>query len=173
MTLGIRYINVNIGPDGTLAFSYNFYGSYGVTQCAPSWTQGFSYLYARYKNVTKYVAGGLVQDCFSTDTWDQDRSVILPDSQGRIRVIYQYRGTSSTDALLSNWFDGVNLGTTDTIESSVPDGPEFSASSDSSQNINVVYKMSDGTMSHAYHSSVSSSWVHYRDIFSGAGASPQ
>ena len=171
MTLGIRYVNVNIGPDGTLTFAYNFYVAVDVMVCTG--TQYYSYLYVRYKGATRAIAGtGGGQYCIPVDSWDQDRNVVLPYSQGRVRVVFQYRGTGDTVALQSNWFDGANVGPGETIESTVPDGPEFSAAPDSTYDINVAYKMNDGTVNHAFLSSAATSWIHYPNIFSGLGASP-
>src|SRR5438094_9137298 len=99
---------------------------------------------------------------------NQDRSLLIPaDGSGKVRIIYQYRGTNTAPSLMSTWDDGSSTGPTDTLLSAGPDNDQFSAVVDANYGQHLAYGMNDGTVSYRYRASLSSQCASPTNIIGG------
>jgi len=93
MRLGIRYVSVAVSSDGFPVISYNLYEERASTLCG---TQNYSEsdVFVAFRGTVYFADGRRL--CGQYDLSDNDRSVVLPaDSNGNIRVIYQYHSGST------------------------------------------------------------------------------
>ncbi len=176
VTVGVRFVNVIMGSDGRLAFSFNEFVNSQDTSCSTS-SYSESYVKVSQGPQTALVEGH--SGCGSFDASDDDASVILPaDSQGRLRVIYDIFNGSVWE-LHARWLffspDGLFYtlsGSLDpAIDTSLFDFLEWSSVSDANYGSHIVYRTSDGSIRHAY-SNMTSSWSISRDIFAGSASYP-
>jgi len=169
---GYRYVNIAWSSTGVLVFSYNWWE---IDQNDASITcQNYqtSYLLMNYNNniFEPQAIGGSYPTCSSFASMDNDRSILIPaDSNGKVRIIYQYAGTNSAPSLLTTWYDGTATGPTDTLQSTVPDNDQFSAVADSNYGQHLVYPGStDGTVAYTYKASIGSLWATTPSLFESA-----
>jgi RHS repeat-associated protein len=169
---GYRYVNIAWSSTGVLVFSYNWWE---IDQNDVSITcQNYqtSYLLMNYNNniFEPQAIGGSYPTCSSFATMDNDRSILIPaDSNGKVRIIYQYAGTNSAPSLLTTWYDGTTTGPTDTIQSTVPDNDQFSAVADTNYGQHLVYPgLTDGTVAYTYKASIGSLWATTPSLFESA-----
>lgn len=163
--VGIRYVGVTASSTGTVVFSYNAYVNQFISPV--------SYLYVVYGSSRILVDVG----DSSLNSADRMRSVVVPsDSSGKVRVIYQIfvnmGGNWHVEKLRSAWYDGVNIGPIEDLDSIITTGPEFSAVADPNYGTHVIYKMGNGTVNYAYRSFTGSSWSYASNLFSGPVSSP-
>ncbi len=181
ITAGYRYVNIGLSSSGTSVFSYNYYEIHqkDASFCANVQdTFEVSNLYVNYGGniIGLQAINGCTGPDYSNPAFadtNLDRSILIPaDSNGKVRIIYQYRGTNSSPSLMTTWYDGSSTGPTDTLQSTVPDNDQFSAVADANYGNHLLYKMNDGTVMYAYRSSVSASWAYSPNLFGGTTSYP-
>jgi len=169
--MGIRYVGVTLSSSGLPAFSYNYYTSgSGVGVCTSSTVTSESGIFMNYsgtrvRNSCNSGSGGFDSE--------QDRSVILPsNSQGQVRVIYQFHSGSAIQ-INARWMDGLGYaGQIETVETNTLGNEEFSATVDSNYNDHLVYRGTNGNVTYAFRPILSSSWINSRNIFQGSVGFP-
>jgi RHS repeat-associated protein len=174
-TMGIRDVNIAISSDGSLGFSYNYYNSGNSNSvCAAGAIQALFdtcvlVKYKSYPTVEVYgdVGGGT----------EEIRSVLLPsDSQGGIRVVFEWHPPWLPNAMLQSCYPIVSggcNGPVETVDGSMLDTYELSAVSDSNFGTHVVYRGTDGNVTYLFHSASGSSWsAPTKDIFKGSAGYP-
>ena len=176
ITAGYRYVSATFSSTGTFVFSYNYFEIHqNDTQFCASIKDLFevSNLYMNYSgNILEPQA---VNGCTGTGytnppfaATNNDRSILIPaDTNGKIRIIYQYAGSNSAPTLYSTWYDGTTQGTTDTLQSTVPDNDQFSAVADANNGQHLVYTLTNGTVIYQYRGSIGSQWTGPASVFGG------
>ncbi|HZY94022.1 MAG TPA: hypothetical protein VFE98_04070 [Candidatus Bathyarchaeia archaeon] len=181
ITAGYRYVNVALSSSGALVFSYNYFEKHqnDAQYCAQlSDTFELSNLYVNYggtvtepQNINGCTGPDYSNPAFA-DT-NNDRSTIIPaDSIGKVRIIYQYVGTSSAPSLYTTWYDGTSSGTIETIQSTVPDNDQFSAVADSNYGQHLVYVTNSGTVNYSFKASINSAWTAPADVYGVTASYP-
>src|SRR2546427_4509786 len=169
--LGVRYVDVTMSSTGYAGFSFN------------QWLFD-SFVYPSYwSNLTLVYGGGvLVAGSHAGQTSDPIpggsgygplamRSVIVPESQGRVLALYQAWTcpiiACGFDSLIAQWYDGVRNGTQQVLDS-VADTDQFSAVSDPNYGVHVLYSsITSGDTTYAYQATPTSSWTFQNHIFPG------
>src|SRR5438094_9269178 len=76
---------------------------------------------------------------------ERDRSIVLAaDTQGGVRVVYQFSSGSNIQLLSRTVDKNGNLGTLQILDGNVPNTDEFSATADTNYNTHVLFKAYDG-----------------------------
>jgi hypothetical protein len=173
VSVGYRYVNIGVTSKNHLAFSYNWFeiAQRNVYRCNGLSTYSESYLYLNY-GVRQIVQSN--SSCDITASYNQDRSILIAgDNVGDVRIVYQYQGTNSAPSLLTTLYDVSGAGgSTDTLQSTVPDNDQFSAVSDSNYGTHIVYETTGGTVNYAYRASGLSSSNTTSNIFGRAVTDP-
>ena len=182
ITAGYRYVNIAWSSSNNLVLSYNYYEIHqqDASTCA-SISDMFeaSNLYLNYlpstggnniiglQGLNGCTGPGYSNPAFA-DT-DHDRSILIPaDPNGKVRIVYQYGGLSSTPSIMTTWYDGTSTGVTETL-ATMPDNDQFSAIADTNYGQHLVYPGStDGTVAYTYKASIGSLWATTPSLYESA-----
>ncbi len=160
LTFVVRYVDVTATTSGQIVLSYNIYDSApGTGLCSGIESAVVVLILGK---------GRLVASC-NAGSSDPEESVVVQSSfSGQVRVVYQVRVGSAPAQLRSRWFDGTNSGPTDIVESNVLATYEFSAVSDASYGVHVLYRGgTNGNVTYAYLApTTGSTWNPSTNIFS-------
>ncbi len=171
---GYRYVSVALSSTGALVLSYNYFENHqnDFGPCNNLEAYEVSSLYMNYSNHLLEPASeqGCTGPGYSNPpfaTADNDRSILIPaDSNGKVRLIYQFAGLNSAPSLYTTWFDGSSTVNYGTLQSTVPDNDQFSAVAEANYGQHIVYAMPDSSVSYAYLPTVGSSqWATSPNIF--------
>jgi hypothetical protein len=182
ITAGYRYVNIAWSSSNNLVLSYNYYEIHqqDASTCAIiSDMYEASNLYLNYltstggnniiglRGLNGCTGPGYSNPAFA-DT-DHDRSILIPaDPNGKVRIVYQYGGLSSTPSIMTTWYDGTSTGVTETL-ATMPDNDQFSAVADTTYGQHLVYPGSaDGTVVYTYKASIGSPWATTLSLFESA-----